>query len=174
LTSGVAPSAEEQRRLDELSGYEILDTEPELGFDDLVMLARLICEAPIATITFVAEQRQWFKAVAGLDFCESPIAESICAHAVQQPSPFVIADLTADRRTRDMRIVTGAPFARFYAGVPLTVPSGARLGTICVLDTKPRPQGLTLNQGLSLEALARQVVTLLELRRAMRKMTSGG
>jgi GAF domain-containing protein len=167
-------SAEEQRRLDELSRYEILDTEPELGFDDLVMLARLICEAPIATITFVAEQRQWFKAIAGLDFCESPIAESICAHAVQQSNTFVIADLTADRCTRDMRIVTGAPFARFYAGAPLTVPSGARLGTICVLDTKPRPQGLTLNQGLSLEALARQVVTLLELRRAMRKVTSTG
>jgi GAF domain-containing protein len=174
LAAGDLASVEDQRRLAELARYEIIDTEPELGFDDLVMLARLICEAPIATITFVADQRQWFKAVAGLDFCESPIAESICAHAIAQSSAFVIPDLTADRRTRDMRIVTGAPFARFYAGAPLTVPSGARLGTICVLDTKPRPQGLTLNQGLSLEALARQVVVTLELRQAMRKAAIAG
>jgi GAF domain-containing protein len=161
--------SDERRRLTELAGYEILDTEPELGFDDLVMLARLICEAPIATVTFVADHRQWFKAVSGLDFCESPIAESICAHAIQEPHTFVIPDLAADRRTRDMRIVTNEPFARFYAGAPLTTPSGTRLGTICIMDTKPRPQGLTLNQGLSLEVLARQVVVNLELRQAMRK-----
>jgi GAF domain-containing protein len=160
--------SDEKRRLAELARYEILDTEPEMGFDDLVMLARLICEAPIATVTFVEDHRQWFKAVSGLDFCESPIAESICAYAIQQTATFVIPDLTADKRTRDMRIVTGEPFARFYAGAPLVSPSGLRLGTICVIDTKPRPQGLTLNQGLSLDVLARQVVVNLELRRALR------
>jgi GAF domain-containing protein len=160
-------SAIERHRLADLARYQILDTEPQLGFDDLVMLARLICEAPIATVTFVDDHRQWFKAVSGLDFCESPIAESICAHAIQQANTFVIPDLASDKRTRDMRIVTAAPFARFYAGAPLQSPGGLRLGTICVLDTKPRPQGLTLNQGLSLEALARQVVVNLELRLAL-------
>jgi GAF domain-containing protein len=114
LTSGVASSTEDRRRLVELPRYDILDTEPELGFD-----------------------------------------------------------LSTDRRTRDIQVVTGTPFARFYAGVPSTNPSCARLGTICVLDTKPRPQGLTLNQGLSLEALARQTITILELRHAMRKAATG-
>jgi GAF domain-containing protein len=159
--------ADEPHRLAELARYDILDSAPELAFDDLVMLARLICEAPIATVTFVDNHRQWFKAVYGLDFCESEIAQSICAHAIRQTSTFVINDLTADKRTRDMAIVTAHPYARFYAGAPLTTPTGARIGTICVLDTKARPQGLTLNQGLSLEALARQVVANLELRLAV-------
>jgi GAF domain-containing protein len=157
----------EQSRLAELADYRILDTEPELGFDDLVMLARLICDAPIATVTFVADQKQWFKAVSGLDFCESPIAESICAYAIRQPDIFEIPDLAADQRTRAMLIVTSEPFVRFYAGAPLKSPSGARLGTICVMDTKVRPRRLTLNQSLSLEALARQVVVNLELRRSL-------
>jgi GAF domain-containing protein len=162
MNKGTSESSAEQSRLAELAQYRVLDSKP-----DVVMLARLICEASIATITFVNDHRQWFKAVSGLDFCDSPIAESICAFTIKQAETFVIADLTADRRTRDMRIVTGEPFARFYAGVPLKVLSGARLGTICVIDTKVRSQGLTLNQNLSLEALARQVVVNIELRRAL-------
>ena len=103
----------EQSRLAELADYRILDTEPELGFDDLVMLARLICDAPIATVTFVANQKQWFKAVSGLDFCESPIAESICAYAIRQPDIFEIPDLAADQRTRAMLIVDIGAFRAF-------------------------------------------------------------
>ena len=150
-------------RLDDLASYRIVNSEPEVGFDDLILLARLICKAPIATITFVSDTKQWFKAVAGLDFCESSLEESICAHAILQSDALVIKDLSRDSRTRDMRIVKKAPFVRFYAGVPLKTLGGHRIGTICIMDKKPR-QGLTLDETLSLEALARQVVCQLLLR----------
>jgi GAF domain-containing protein len=159
-------SFEQDSALSELSGYHIVDSEPEATYDDIVLLARLICDAPIATVTFLEEHRQWFKAAAGLDICESPIAESICALAVQQGDLFVIRDLLEDRRTRDMSIATCEPFVRFYAGAPITTPNGHRVGTICVMDTKPRPEGLTLSQGLSMEALSRQVAVNLQLRKA--------
>jgi GAF domain-containing protein len=112
--------------------------------------------------------KQWFKAVAGLDFCESSLEESICAYAILQSDALVINDLSHDARTRDIRIVKEAPFVRFYAGVPLTTFAGHRIGTICIMDKKPR-QGLTLDETLSLEALARQVVCQLLLRQTSRR-----
>jgi PAS domain S-box-containing protein len=153
-------------RLESLGDYNILDTEAEVGFDDVVMLARRLCDTPIALVSLVAEKRQWFKAEAGLGVCETPIEQSVCAHALEQGSTLNIPDLTLDPRTSDNTLVTGAPFMRFYAGALLVTPAGALLGTVCVIDTAPRPGGLTAIQIESLEALTRQVMIQLELRRA--------
>jgi PAS domain S-box-containing protein len=153
-------------RLEILDFYRILDTEAEVGFDDVVMLARKLCDTPIALVSLVADKRQWFKAVSGLDVCETPIEQSVCAHALEQGSTLNIPDLTRDDRTRENTLVTGDPRIRFYAGAILKTPKGVLLGTVCVIDTVPRPDGLTPDQTQSLEALARQVMIQLELRRA--------
>ena len=153
-------------RLEKLGLYNILDTAAEVAFDDVVMLARKLCDTPIALVSLVAEKRQWFKAVSGLGICETPIEQSVCAHAIDQGSTLNIPDLTRDARTRENTLVTGAPFIRFYAGAPLITPKGQLLGTVCVIDTVVRPGGLSPDQIESLEALARQVMTQLELRRS--------
>ena len=153
-------------RLENLDFYSILDTDSEVGFDDVVMLARKLCDTPIALVSLVAEKRQWFKAASGLDVCETPIEQSVCAHAMEQGTTLIIPDLTRDARTKDNTLVTGDPFIRFYAGAILKTPKGMVLGTVCVIDMAPRPGGLTPDQIESLEALARQVMIQLELRRA--------
>ena len=155
------------QRLEILKGYNVLDTGPEPGFDDAVMLARRICRTPIALVSLVAADRQWFKAESGLGICETPINQSVCAHALGAPETLNIPDLTLDPRTRDNTLVTGPPSIRFYAGAPLITASGEAIGTICVIDTVPRPGGLTAAQIASLEALARQVVALLDQRRLL-------
>ena len=159
----------ESQRLEALDGYDILDTSPEVGFDDAVLLARQICNTPIALVSLVASKRQWFKAAAGLDLRETPIEQSVCAHALRQADTLIIPDLSLDPRTRTNTLVTGAPFIRFYAGALLKTRSGIAIGTLCVIDTVPRPGGLTEQQTFSLEALARQVMTQLEYRRTMIK-----
>jgi PAS domain S-box-containing protein len=156
----------EAQRLALLNEYEILDSDPEPAFDDVVMLARQLCDAPIALISLVAESRQWFKAASGVGICETPLSQSVCSVAIRQHKTFVVPDLTKDERTRRNTLVTGDPFLRFYAGALLRTATGINLGTLCVIDTKVRPQGLTPQQQASLEALARQVMVLLELRRA--------
>ena len=157
----------EQQRLDALDSYDVLDSGREQGFDDIVMLARQICTTPIALVSLVASKRQWFKAVAGLAITETPIEQSVCAHAIRQSGTMVIPDLTLDPRTRDNTLVTGEPFIRFYAGSILTSHDGVPIGTVCVIDLAPRPDGLTPDQIAGLEALARQVMQQLELRRAL-------
>lgn len=160
------PPLSEPQRLSILDGYSILDTAPEAGFDDAVLLARQVCGTPVALVSFVAADRQWFKAGVGLDACETPREQSICVHALAQFDTLVIPDLTADDRTKANPLVTGAPFLRFYAGVVLRTMSGVPLGTVCVLDYQPRPTGLSADQRRALEALARQVMNLLELRKS--------
>ena len=155
------------QRLEILKGYNVLDTGPEPGFDDAVMLARQICGTPIALVSLVDADRQWFKAESGLGVCETPIEQSICAHALGHLETLHIPDLTQDPRTRDNTLVTGPPFLRFYAGASLITASGEAIGTICVIDTSPRPGGLSPAQIAALEALARQVVTLLDQRRLL-------
>ena len=163
-------------RVAALAGYRILDTPPERGFDDIVLMAARICAAPVALISLVTDDRQWFKAGLGFDACQTPIAQSVCAHALLQPGVFVIffrcqpariPDLAADPRTRDNTLVTEPPHIRFYAGARLESSEGVALGTLCVIDNLPRPAGLTPEQGLFLEALARQVMAQMELRRAV-------
>ena len=155
-------------RLDALARYAILDTPPERGFDDIVHLACQLCRTPVSLVSLVAGDRQWFKARAGFPACETDLNSSVCAHALAQPDDvLVIPDLSIDPRTDSNPLVVGAPFIRFYAGAPLVTSEGYVLGTLCVIDHEARPEGLTGPQAESLKALARQVVTLLDLRRAV-------
>ncbi len=150
-----------------LGQYDILDTPAEQSFDDIVLSASRACGTPVALVSFVASDRQWFKARIGFPACQTPLNQSVCALALQQAETFVIPDLTLDERTKGSALVTHAPFIRFYAGALLRSPEGTPIGTLCVIDTKPRPEGLTEVQRTSLEALARQVMAQLELRRLL-------
>ena len=157
--------AADRSRVSALDSYDILDTPAEPGFDDIVLLACQICEAPVALVSLVAADRQWYKAKVGTELCETSLDQSVCLHALRQPGMLVIPDLSTDPRTRSNTLVTGEPQIRFYAGARLDTPEGFPLGTLCVVDLQPRPAGLKPSQALALEALARQVMTQMELRR---------
>ena len=163
------PSDGESARLAALAAYGILDTPPEEGFDDIVLLARSLCHAPVALVSLVDRDRQWFKARSGFEPAQTPLSQSVCIHALGGQGLLVIPDLTKDARTKANTLVTAAPFLRFYAGAPLVTPSGEALGSLCVIDHVPRPQGLSEDEAVSLLALARQVMSQLELRRAVRE-----
>ena len=154
-------------RLDALADYRILDTPPEPEFDDIVKIAQRVCDTPVALVSLVAEDRQWFKARIGFGPCETPIGQSVCAHAMEVDELLVITDLTQDPRTKDNTLVTEAPFIRFYAGAVLRTPDGIPIGSLCVIDGVPRPAGLTPVQAETLTALARQVMVVTALRKAM-------
>ncbi len=156
----------EEQRIAALRRYDILDTAPERAFDDLVALACETCDTPISVVTLVDEARQWFKAERGLGIRETPRDASICARAMLEPGVFVVPDTTKDRRFSANPLVTGAPGLRFYAGATLESDDGMPLGMLCVLDYQPR-DGLTDSQKRILEVLARQVMTQMELRRAL-------
>ena len=153
----------EERRLAALKRCSVLDTEAEQAFDDLTRLASELCEAPIALVSLVDETRQWFKSRVGLDASETPREQALCGYTILGDEPLVIEDATRDPRTRDNPLVTGELNLRFYAGIPLTLSSGECLGSLCVIDTKPR--SITPTQLANLEALARQASSQLELRR---------
>lgn len=153
----------EQYRLSALRSYGILDTPRESDFDDVVKVAAAICQAPISVINLIDEGRQWFKAEVGLGVRETPLDSSICAHAILQPGLFEVPDTTLDNRFCDNALVLGDPHLRFYAGALLTTPTGFPLGTVCVLDYKPRK--LDETQRAFLQLMARQVMQLIELRR---------
>lgn len=162
---------EETARLDTLLAYDVLDTPPEPQFDDVVRLAQTVCATPIALVSLVAADRQWFKAKLGLEARETPIDRSVCVHAIKERELLVIPDLTQDARTRANPWVTGGPRLRFYAGAVLRAPDGQglghALGALCVIDDKPRPAGLTSGQRDALLALARQTMLLLHYRRTI-------
>jgi signal transduction histidine kinase/CheY-like chemotaxis protein len=160
---------DEASRLKALERYAILDTPSEQGFDDIVLLASQICETPVALVSFVASDRQWFKARVGFDRCQTPLSQSVCALAIRQPGLFVIPDLSVDDRTRENTLVSNAPNIRFYAGARLETPEGQALGSLCVIDTEPRPEGLRPDQAAALEALSRQAMALWELRIVQRE-----
>lgn len=157
--------AEEAARLETLQKYQILDTEPEVAYDDLVLLASHICETPMAAISMIDEGRQWFKARVGISAPETPRSISFCTHAIAQRGIFVVPDASKDARLRDNPQVTGDPHIRFYAGAPLIAREGHALGTLCVVDRRPRR--LTDAQSEALAALRRQVEAQLELRRRL-------
>ena len=152
----------EAERIAALHRYRILDTDPERGFDDLALLASHICATPMALITLVDEDRQWFKARVGVSISETSRAISFCSHAIEQRDIFVVHDATKDARFHDNPQVTGEAHVRFYAGAPLVTPDGHALGTLCVVDRAPRT--LTAEQMQALDALRRQVEAQLELR----------
>lgn len=165
--------AAEAPRLAALTGYGILDTPNEPEFDAVVRKAALVCDTPIALISFVDETRQWFKAKVGLAPSETPRTISFCTHAIQGDDVMVVPDARIDPRVRASPLVTGAPHIRFYAGAPLRTRTGARLGTLCVLDDRPRTtDAKQLDQ---LQELASHVVGLLEQRRerALRQKALG-
>lgn len=159
----------DKNRLAALESYNILDTPPEEGFEDIVSLASHICETPVALVSFVAGNRQWFKARVGFEACETDLDSSVCAHALVEADILVIPDLTQDERTKHNPLVADEPHIRFYAGAPLRAGNGEVIGSLCVIDGKPRPQGLSELQANGLQNLARQVMTQLDLRRAVQE-----
>ena len=150
-----------------VAGFEILDTPPERGFDDIVELAAVICGAPAALLSFADGSRLWFKARVGVPQGEADLDDSVCAHALDEPDLLVIPDLAADPRTTRSWMVMAEPPFRFYAGAPLRTAAGQEMGTLCVVDGSPRPEGLTAAQATVLRNLARQVINLLAMRRAI-------
>ena len=163
MRAPIDPHAAERSRA--LAQLGILDSGAEESFDELVRLASDICDAPISVVTLLDEDRQYFKAEVGLGVDVMPMEDSLCAHAVHEPNYLEIADTTADARTADNALVTGEPGLRFYAGAVLKTGEGVPLGTLCVLDTKPRR--LTDHQRDALRVLSNQVMRQIELRAAL-------
>ncbi len=161
---GSAPSIDtEEDRLDALHQYDIMDTPPEESFDRITRIAQAIMHAPVAMISFVDRDRQWFKSRQGTDTCESPRDISFCAHTIQKDEPLVVLDALQDPRFRDSPLVTGPNGVRSYIGVPLRNAAGHRVGALCVNDVNP--QNVTQEQLDRLQDLARLVVDELELRK---------
>lgn len=160
----------ETERLAALREYRILDTGPEQAYDDLVQLASMICDTPMATITLIDEDRQWFKARIGMSESQTPRSDAICAHAILEPRVFIVPDARLDSRFAALPGVTGAPHIRYYAGAPLLTANGTSLGTICVIDSVPRT--LSEAQQAALTALSRLVVGQLELRKSAAALAS--
>ena len=168
--SGVMTTAptphNETARLAELQALNILDTLPERAYDDITYLAARLCQAPIALISLVDGQRQWFKSRVGLDVTETPRSLAFCAHAIVDPGQMLVVNNALDDvRFAQNPLVTGDPSIRFYAGAPLTMPSGNALGTLCVIGMEPRE--LSDDDARALEALSRQVMAQLELRKVV-------
>ena len=156
----------EQARLAQLHAYTVLDTPPEQDFDEIAGLAAQLCQTPIALVSFVDADRQWFKARAGLEVCETPRSDSFCAHAMRHEDVMQVPDALLDPRFATNPLVLGEPHIRFYAGAPLRSAAGAPLGTLCVIDHEPRL--LTPTQSAGLATLARHVMVGLELRQHLR------
>lgn len=155
----------EKQRLLALAELAVLDTPREEEFDRVTRRTAMICDVPIALVSFVDAGRQWFKSAVGLAVCETSRDSSFCAHAINQPEDiFIVEDARADVRFQDNPLVVGEPHVRFYAGVPLKSHEGFALGSLCVIDHIPR--SLSATQIAALETAAHVIVTLLEHRRA--------
>lgn len=146
--------------------FDIRDTELETAFDEITQLASESCGTPVATVSFLEADRQWFKSEIGLGIDQTSLDDSICAKTIILSKLVIINDLSDDKRFRNNPFVTGQPHLRFYAGARLETSDGLLLGAVCVGDFKPRPHGLTEAQASTLLALARAVMRELELRRS--------
>lgn len=160
-------------RLAALDALDVLDTPAEQGFEDAVRLAARLCAVPVALVSLVGADRQWFKARRNFPPCETDLERSVCRFALAEHDLLVMPDLALDPRTAENALVTGEPGIRFYAGAPLRLSDGHVVGSLCVIDTLPRPEGLTVEQAEDLRALGRQVVGLLESRRAAAEAEAG-
>lgn len=166
--TGAPRLPDESARLAVLRDYDILDTPPEIAFDRITRLAARIFEVPIALVSLVDDDRQWFKSNYGLDRRETSRDLSFCAWTILSDAMLHIPDATADPRFRDNALVTGPPFMRSYLGAPLTTPGGQRLGSLCLIDTVPREYGEDDRE--LLRSLAAMVMDELELRRVGRAL----
>lgn len=155
----------EASRLETLRSYSLLDSLPEPEFDDITELASFICDTPISLISLVEDERQWFKSRVGLTAGETGRAESFCAHLLGTGETLVVEDTLTDSRFAANPLVLGQPGIRFYAGAPLIAPNGHVLGSLCVIDQKPRT--LSPQQLSALQALSRQVMSAFESRRRL-------
>jgi len=149
--------ANETARLECLRRYRILDTAPEAVFDDLAALAAHVCGAPIALISLIDGERQWFKSAVGLSAREASREFAFCSHSILQQDLLVIPDALKDRRFANNPFVTSDPCIRFYAGAPLVTTDGHALGTLCVIDIVPRELGAEARKALRI--LSHQVMT---------------
>ncbi|APJ03122.1 GAF domain-containing sensor histidine kinase [Silvanigrella aquatica] len=151
----------EKSRLNDLKRYKVLDTPPEFHFDELTKLASLICDTPIALISLVDEERQWFKSKVGLEVNETPRDVSFCSHAIEQDKEFIVEDALNDARFKDNPLVLEEPKIRFYAGIPLKSSNGYNIGTLCVIDKKERK--LDERQIEILKSLSKQAMNYIEM-----------
>lgn len=156
----------EKERLETLQSYQVLDTESEESFDNIVKTAAEVCETQIALISLVEKDRQWFKAKLGIDATETSREVSFCAHAILDDQPFIVEDALKDERFSDNPLVIGDPNIRFYGGIPLIAPNGHRIGSLCTIDDSPK--SLSNQQLEVLDLLSKQVINLLEIRKQQR------
>jgi diguanylate cyclase (GGDEF)-like protein len=162
--------AKETLRLAKLQGYHILDTPGEPAYDDIAALAAYICQTPTALVSLVDASRQWFKAKVGLEADETPLEGSFCLHTIQQSDVMVVEDALQDPFFRDTPLVVNAPHIRFYAGAPLITPDGHAIGSLCVIDYRPRQLGES--QRRALQMLSHQVVAQMELTHHAQRLSS--
>lgn len=153
---------DEQGRLAALRRYAILDTAPEAPFDRLTQLVRSVLDVPIAAVSLIDAERQWFKSITGLTLCETSRGVSFCSHAIQRPAPMMVPDATLDPRFAQNALVTGDPGIRSYLGIPLTTPDGYGLGALCAIDLRPR--SFDASQIAVMQSFASLVLNELELR----------
>jgi GAF domain-containing protein len=158
----------ETDRLNALREYDILDTPFEQNFDEIVQLASQICETPVSLVTLIDADQQWFKAAVGTEIRQMPLNMAFCTKAIKQTNLFTIEDASKDPDFQNNPLVASNPNVRFYAGVPLATPYGFPLGTLCVLDYKPRK--LSPLQENTLRILAHQVMAQFELHRTVAEL----
>jgi GAF domain-containing protein len=159
----VAKPDNDKTRVAALEKYAILDTDPEEAFDDLTLLASFVCKTPIALISLIDEDRQWFKSRVGISVSETSRDIAFCSNAILQQDVFIVPDALADERFRENPLVVSEPHIRFYAGAPLINDDGYALGTLCVIDQKPRE--LAADEKEALKSLSRLVLAQLEFRK---------
>lgn len=172
MSASSIPDHDAIRRAAALAEYALMDTPAEPAFDALVHEAAQACQAPIAIMSLLDNRRQWFKARVGVDLTETPIEHAVCTLTISGEEPLVISDLTKDPRTSANPFVTGEPHVRFYAGAPIRLADGLRVGSLCVADTVPRPQGLSPWQEDRIMHLAGRAEALIDERRGQPVPTS--